>query len=66
MSFRRPCHTPFRKLIPPFYLHRPQSSFQSEGADPPLGLVGLWTFKMVYLVPTQYFLIQLQLINHVF
>ena len=26
--------------------------------------VGLWTLKMVYLVPTQYFLIQLQLINH--
>ena len=29
-------------------------------------VVGLWTFKMVYLVPTQYFLIQLQLINHFF
>ena len=28
--------------------------------------VGLWTFKMVYLVPTQYSLIQLQLINHFF
>ena len=26
----------------------------------------LWTFKMVYLVPTQYFLIQLQLINNFF
>ena len=31
-----------------------------EGAE----VVGLWTLKMVYLVPTQYFLIQLQLINH--
>ena len=30
------------------------------------GVVRLWTFKMVYLVPTQYFLIQLQLINHFF
>ena len=30
------------------------------------GAVGLWTFKMVYLVPTKYFLIQLQLINHFF
>ena len=29
-----------------------------------VGIVGLWTFKMVYLVPTQYFLIQLQLISH--
>ena len=29
-----------------------------------VGVVGLWTFKMVYLVPTQYFLIQLQLISH--
>ena len=28
------------------------------------GVVRLWTFKMVYLVPTQYFLIQLQLISH--
>ena len=28
------------------------------------GGVRLWTFKMVYLVPTQYFLIQLQLISH--
>ena len=28
--------------------------------------MGLWTSKMVYLVPTQYFLIQLQLINHFF
>ena len=26
--------------------------------------MGLWTSKMVYLVPTQYFEIQLQLINH--
>ena len=26
----------------------------------------MWTLKMVYLVPTQYFLIQLQLINHFF
>jgi len=31
-----------------------------------LGVMGLWTIKMVYLVPTQYFLIQLQLINHFF
>ena len=30
------------------------------------GVVGLWTFKMVYPVPTKYFLIQLQLINHFF
>ena len=30
------------------------------------GVVGLWTLKMVYLVPTQYFMIQLQLINHFF
>ena len=29
-------------------------------------VVGLWTFKMVYLVPTEYFLIQLQLVNHLF
>ena len=28
--------------------------------------MGLWTSKMVYLVPTQYFLTQLQLINHFF
>ena len=39
------------------------------GGDPPLlkcswkggGVVGLWTLKMVYLVPTQHFLIQLEL-----
>ena len=30
------------------------------------GVVGLWTLKMIYLVPTQYFLIQSQLINHFF
>ena len=54
------------------------SVFQSAGADPPLlkcrwggggrllGVVGLWTFKMVYLVSTQYFLIQLQRINLLF
>ena len=29
-----------------------------------VGVVRLWTFKMVYLVPTQYFLIQLELISH--
>ena len=28
------------------------------------GVVRLWTLKMVYLVLTQYFFIQLQLINH--
>ena len=28
--------------------------------------MGLWTLKMVYLVPTQYFLIHSQLINHFF
>ena len=31
-----------------------------EGA----GVVGLWTSKMIYLEPTQYFLAQLQLIDH--
>ena len=45
------------------------------GGDPSLlkcswmgggGVVGLWTLKMIYLVPTQYFLIQSQLINHFF
>ena len=30
------------------------------------GVVGLWTFKMVYPVTTKYFLIHLQLINHFF
>ena len=29
-------------------------------------VVAFWTLKMVYLVPTQYFLIELQLINHFF
>ena len=29
-------------------------------------VVAIWTLKMVYLVPTQYFLIELQLINHFF
>ena len=59
--------------VPVKYKQGPGSSFQSAGADPPLlkcsggsgvRLVGLWTFIMVYLVTTQYFLIQLQLINH--
>ena len=36
------------------------------GREVGVGVVGLWTFKMVYLVPTQYFLIQLQLINPYF
>ena len=62
-----------------WYIQGPRSSFQSAGADPPLlkrswggrgvrggEVVGLWTLKMVYLAPTQYFLIQLQLINHYF
>ena len=46
-------------------------SFQSAEADPPClsvygGMegVGLWTLKKVDLLSTQYFLIQLQLINH--
>ena len=30
------------------------------------GWMGLWTLKIVYLVPTQYFLIQLPLFNHFF
>ena len=34
------------------------TSFGVEGGG------GLWTFIMVYLVPTHYFLIQFQLINH--
>ena len=45
------------------------TSFESQwggGREVGVGVVGLWTFKMVYLVPTQYFLIELQLINHYF
>ena len=34
------------------------TSFGVEGGG------GLWTFMVVYLVPTHYFLIQFQLINH--
>ena len=59
----------------------PAEKFSKRGTDPPLLkrsggrgggggrevlVVGLWTFKMVYLVPTEYFLIQLQLVNHLF
>ena len=44
------------------------------GVDPPILkcrgrvelVVGLWTLKMVYRVPTRYLLIQLQPINHFF
>ena len=41
---------------------------RGEGGGREVGVevVGLWTFKMGYLVPIQYFLIQLQLINHLF
>ena len=57
----------------------PAEKFSKRGTDPNLLkrsggrgggrevlVVGLWTFKMVYLVPTEYFLIQLQLVNHLF
>ena len=69
-------YTVFNLIVFILLFQGPQSSFQSKGVDPPLlkcsggggrgglGVVGLWTFKMVYLVLTQFFLIKL--IDHLF